>query len=241
VSYLLVFITISTLILIHESGHLLAARWSGIPIARFSVGYGPKVWGTKIGETEYWLSLIPCGGYVLPAVEDEKEFDRLPLGARLGFAVGGPGANILGAFIFWSLISVLRVGLSPQALLILPLQHTWQSIVQIATSLPMLFGQPDRLSGIVGIVTMGGNTVGLDPIRLLQLCAFLNVNLAILNLLPILPLDGGKIAMGILKKLYSPLARLEIPFALTGWAMLMGLVLYATILDISRIVTNIHI
>jgi len=67
------------------------------------------------------------------------------------------------------------------------------------------------------------------------------VNLAILNLLPILPLDGGKIVMGILKKLYSPLARLEIPFALTGWAMLMGLVLYATILDISRIVTNIHI
>ena len=78
-SYLLIFCTVSLLIILHELGHFLAAKRMGIPIARFSVGLGPKVWGFKIGETEYWLSMIPCGGYVLPALEDEEAFDKIPL------------------------------------------------------------------------------------------------------------------------------------------------------------------
>src|SRR5687767_11031879 len=81
-SYLLVFCTISLLITLHELGHLLAARRMGIPIARFSIGFGPKLWGFKIGETEYWLSLIPCGGYVMPALQDDDAFERVPLVKR---------------------------------------------------------------------------------------------------------------------------------------------------------------
>ena len=53
-SYLLIFCIISLLIILHELGHFLVAKRMGIPIARFSVGLGPKVWGFKIGETEYW-------------------------------------------------------------------------------------------------------------------------------------------------------------------------------------------
>ena len=102
-SYLLIFCTVSLLIILHELGHFLAAKRMGIPIARFSVGLGPKVWGFKMGETEYWLSMIPCGGYVMPALKDEEAFDKIPLKSRILFALGGPAANILGAFLCLSL------------------------------------------------------------------------------------------------------------------------------------------
>src|ERR1044071_3895061 len=98
-SYLLIFCTVSLLIILHELGHFLAAKKLGIPIARFSVGLGSKLWGFKIGETEYWLSSIPCGGYVLPAVKDEEAFDKIPLLHRILFSLAGPAANILAAFL----------------------------------------------------------------------------------------------------------------------------------------------
>jgi regulator of sigma E protease len=82
---------------------------------------------------------------------------------------------------------------------------------------------------------MGREHVGMSLYRLLELCAVLNVNLAILNLLPIPPLDGGKILMGALERMCAPTRRLELPSALAGWVALIGLMLYATALDISRI------
>ena len=99
----------------------------------------------------------------------------------------------------------------------------------------MLFSKPDQLSGVVGIVAMGGQHVGMNISRLLHLCLLLNVNLAVLNLLPIPPLDGGKIVMGVIEKICTPLRRLELPLTIAGWVALIGLMLYATALDISRI------
>ena len=75
----------------------------------------------------------------------------------------------------------------------------------------------------------------MNIVRLLQLCVLLNLNLAVLNLLPLPPLDGGKIVMGILEKICAPLRRLELPLTIAGWVVLLGLMLYATALDISRI------
>src|SRR5262245_42170893 len=98
-SYLLIFLTLSLLIVLHELGHLLAAKWLGIPIARFSVGFGPKLWGFKWRDTEYWISLIPCGGYVLPALDNVEAFEQMPLRRRVLFSLGGPVANIIGAFL----------------------------------------------------------------------------------------------------------------------------------------------
>ncbi len=51
-------------IFVHELGHFLAARWRGLKVTRFSIGFGPKIWGWKRGDTEYWISWIPLGGYV---------------------------------------------------------------------------------------------------------------------------------------------------------------------------------
>lgn len=55
---------ISIMIFVHELGHLLAAKWAGVPCHKFSVGFGPRLLGFQWGETEYQLALIPLGGYV---------------------------------------------------------------------------------------------------------------------------------------------------------------------------------
>ncbi len=58
-SYLVTVLLIGLLIFLHELGHLLAARSVGIPIARFSVGFGPVIWSRRIDGVEYCVSLIP--------------------------------------------------------------------------------------------------------------------------------------------------------------------------------------
>jgi regulator of sigma E protease len=234
-SYLLIFCTVSLLIILHELGHLLAAKRMGIPIARFSLGLGPKVWGFKMGETEYWLSMIPCGGYVMPAMKDEEAFDKIPLNRRILFALSGPAANILGAFLCLSLMNIVKLGCSVDSVIYLPLEQIWRMALRIGTAIPLLFSQPDHFSGIVGIVAAGGAQVGLSFVKFLQFSVLLNVNLAVFNLLPILPLDGGKIMMGLLRKIYRPLRRLEVPLTVGGWVLLAGLTLYATALDVARV------
>ena len=234
-SYLLTFCIISLLIILHELGHFLAAKRMGIPIARFSVGLGPKIWGFKIGETEYWLSMIPCGGYVMPALKDEEAFNKIPLKSRILFLLAGPAANILGAFLCLSLMNIVKLGFSVNSVIYLPLEQIGQLAIQIGTAIPLLFSEPEHLSGIVGIVASGGTLVGLSFIKLLQFSVLLNVNLAVFNLLPILPLDGGKIVMGLLRKIYQPLRRLEVPLTVGGWVLLAGLMLYATALDLARV------
>jgi len=234
-SYLLIFCTVSLIIILHELGHFLAAKRLGIPIARFSVGLGRKVWGFKMGETEYWLSLIPCGGYVMPALQDEEAFDKIPLRSRILFFLAGPAANILGAFLCLSLMNMVKLGFSVHAAIYLPLEQICQVALQVGAAIPALFSQPENLSGIVGIVAAGGAYAGLSFVKLLQFSVLLNVNLAIFNLLPILPLDGGKIVMGLLRKICRPLRRLEVPLTVGGWVLLAGLTLYATALDLARV------
>src|SRR5688572_28458550 len=165
-SYLLIFCIISLLIILHELGHFLAAKSMGIPIARFSVGLGPKIWGFKIGETEYWLSMIPCGGYAMPALKDEEAFNKIPLQNRILFLLGGPAANILGAFLCLSLLNIEKLGFSVNYVIYLPLEQIGQMSVQIAVAIPLLVSQPENLSSIVGIVAAGGDYAGLSFVKL---------------------------------------------------------------------------
>ena len=105
-SYLLVAFLLGLLILVHELGHFLAARWVGIPVQRFSVGFGPRLWGFRRGGTDYWLSAVPLGGYVLPEVEDERAYFRIPRARRIVFSLGGPAANLLLPVALFALLNV---------------------------------------------------------------------------------------------------------------------------------------
>ena len=73
------FVTITItgfLILIHELGHFFAARSVGIPIERLSIGFGPVIYSVNRNGVEYVVSLIPLGGYLMPAIESERRLFR---------------------------------------------------------------------------------------------------------------------------------------------------------------------
>ncbi|MEO0211266.1 MAG: RIP metalloprotease RseP [candidate division WOR-3 bacterium] len=108
IAVILTIVLLGLLIIVHELGHFLAARWRGVRVERFSVGFGPKVWGFKRGDTEYMLSAIPLGGYVKMAGDDPEtaegkpdEFLGRPLGDRFLIILAGPIANLALGFLFF--------------------------------------------------------------------------------------------------------------------------------------------
>ena len=234
--YILTVFLIGLLILIHEAGHLIGARLAGIKIEKFSIGFGPRLFSFKRNETEYRLSLIPVGGYVMPAVQDTDEFSKYPLSSRIVFSLAGPLANILCAVIIFASIKLTSSDLTLSSILFVPITETVRIAGLIVVSIPDLFEHPDRLSGVIGIVSHGAKTFSHNATRLASLGALLSINLAIFNLIPIPPLDGGKIFFALLEKVFKPIRRLELPVAVTGWVVLFGLMAYASILDIRNLI-----
>jgi len=234
-NYVIIVFLIGTIILIHEAGHLLAAKLGKLPVKIFSVGFGPRIWGRTRGETEYRLSAIPVGGYVLPDIQEPEDYFGFSVKSRIGFSLGGPLANLVAALVCLFTLDLMAVGFRFPAVFLFPFRQLADLTGQIVMVIPSLFQNPDQLSGVVGIVATGGQQAALDMSKLLTWAALLNINLALLNLLPLMPLDGGKIVMDILPALYPPLRRLHIPMALTGWALIIVLLIYVTVHDISRI------
>ena len=101
-------IALGVLVFVHELGHFLVAKWAGIRVERFSLGYPPKMIGFTRGETEYCISWIPFGGYVKVAgmadVGSEEttgahwEFPSRSVGIRMAVIAAGPAMNFLFAF-----------------------------------------------------------------------------------------------------------------------------------------------
>jgi regulator of sigma E protease len=99
---------IDVLIFVHELGHFIAAKKSGIKVLRFAIGFGPKILGFRRGDTEYCILLLPFGGYVKMAGEnpgeeppEDKEglYNLASVSRRAAVAVSGPMMNILFAVV----------------------------------------------------------------------------------------------------------------------------------------------
>jgi regulator of sigma E protease len=114
-------VVIGILILIHELGHFLVARWAGVGVERFSIGFGPVLLRWRGKETEYCLSVIPMGGYVKMMGEENpleggealpydpaKAFSLKPLWVRFLIVFAGPGMNfVLAAVIFMIVLATV--------------------------------------------------------------------------------------------------------------------------------------
>ena len=107
---LLIFVAIlSILIISHEFGHFIAARWAGIKVEQFAIGFGPAVFKRKIKETDFLICAVPLGGYIRMAGDDRnkckgtpEEFFSKPVGIRAKVVFFGPFFNIvLSLLIFW--------------------------------------------------------------------------------------------------------------------------------------------
>lgn len=107
-----VIIVFGLIIFVHELGHFLAAKAVGVGVERFSLGFGPKIFGKQVGDTEYQLSAIPLGGYVKMVGEEqqeeggtpidiEKSFSHKSLPRRFLIVFAGPFSNIVWAFIIF--------------------------------------------------------------------------------------------------------------------------------------------
>jgi regulator of sigma E protease len=104
-------IVLGVLISFHEFGHFLLAKFFNVMVIRFSLGFGPKLIGKRIGETEYVLSAFPLGGYVKMLGEDDDEeitpedphrsFSTQPVVNRIAIAAAGPIFNFLLAFLLF--------------------------------------------------------------------------------------------------------------------------------------------
>ncbi len=233
-TYLLTIGLIGLLIFVHELGHLLAAQAMGIPVERFSIGFGPVLWRRRFRGVEYCLSAVPLGGYVMPQIEDEAAFFAIPVRKRIVFWLGGPAANFVSAAVLLAVASWMIDGFSLRGALVEPWIQVAGLTGQLLAVIPMLFLEPDKLSGVVGIVSAGKQVMSDGMLSTIRFAVLLNLNLAVFNLLPIAPLDGGKIFCALLEKIHPKLARLHTGMAVVGMLLLLALMLYTTVLDVVR-------
>jgi regulator of sigma E protease len=113
---------IGGLILVHELGHFLVAKALGVKVLRFSIGFGPRAFGFKRGETEYWLAVLPLGGYVKMAGDGTEDpanvppedrgrgyLDQSPW-RRLAISAAGPAMNLVFPLLVFLALAVADNG-----------------------------------------------------------------------------------------------------------------------------------
>lgn len=323
------------LITVHELGHFLAAKGTGMLVTEFSIGFGPRLFQKKVGETLYSLRLCPLGGYNRIAGMEPGEavtprgFNGRPLWARMLVILAGPFMNFLlpfliffGVFAFsgltlpvnepvvgslmegypgaeaglkvgdrlvsingrklekWNDINALVQQNGPEpgqvvidrngterTVVLKPrydgeshrfligvrprVEHRQLSLGESLKTAALAVGKTTvamvdglrkmitgkvraDIAGPIGVAHMAGDVAAQGAVPYLEFMAFLSLNLAVLNLVPIPALDGGQflvlVVEGLLGHALAPKAK-EI-IQMIGVACIVALTIFATMHDL---------
>lgn len=118
-NFLAIVFVFGLLVLIHELGHFLAAKWMGVRVERFSIGFPPRLFGKKVGDTDYCISAIPLGGYVkMSGMIDESmdgnltgadyEFSSKPVWKRIIIITAGVIMNLFLAILILTVVNYTK-------------------------------------------------------------------------------------------------------------------------------------
>jgi membrane-associated protease RseP (regulator of RpoE activity) len=220
---LAVLVALTVLVLIHEGGHLFAARRCGIEASEFFAGFGPVVvaWRTREG-LRVGLKAIPAGGYVtvvgMSATQDvgdvpeARTYRAASRGRRLAVVAAGPVVNVVFGFMLLVGAALVADGLSVPA----AVDDAWHRTAFVATTTLDGIGAvasdlggygeviveptraddaPSRFLSPVGVAQISTDLAATGPGPLIRLMAIASIGLGVMNALPLPPLDGGHAAV----------------------------------------------
>ncbi len=348
-TWVLAIIGIAALIVIHEAGHAIVAKWCGMRVERFSLFFPPIIARKQVGETEFAIGAVPLGGYVrisgqspedvLPEGQEHRSYANRPVWQRMAVIAAGPAANIVAAVILIAsilmfsgisrvepvvgtasltapaagllkpgdrIVAIDGVRGGPEVLVKQTRSHRCSGTAvsgcvastpavvtfkrdgatQIARISPqydskagamrlgfsfsvvkeqigpvdavgrsvkiawqvssgavkgfLAIATPEgrrQVSGIVGVSVVTEQAFSQDVIYALQLLAFISLLIAIVNLFPILPLDGGHLFWLLVEKLRGRPVSQEVLGRATavGLVLVLGLFLIGLSNDIGRL------
>jgi len=119
-------IMLGILVFVHELGHFCVAKFCGVKVLKFSLGFGPRLLSHQYGETEYMICAIPLGGYVqmlgegggeqgedveLTPEEEQRSFSKIPLSRRMAIVAAGPIMNLVLPFMILPLAYMIGINL----------------------------------------------------------------------------------------------------------------------------------
>jgi len=326
------------LITVHELGHFLVAKLTGMKVDEFAVGFGPLIYQNKTPETIYSLRLVPLGGYnkIAGMEADDRDrpdgFNSKPLWARMLVICAGSAMNfILPALLFFvifmssgmdtpvnkAVVGMVSAGQPAAAAGIMPEDKiiaingtqvtTWEDLIntmkangpketvftidragsvrdyKIVPEMNTELGRPligigpkftkrpmgvvesvttsisfeqkiignmltalkrivtghsssAELSGPIGVAQMAGDVASQGVLPLLNFIAFLSINLAIINMLPVPALDGGQLVVLMVEGIRGkPISiKWQERIQMLGFALIILLTLFTTFNDLSR-------
>ncbi len=125
--YLLMILGFSVIVFVHELGHFAVAKWAGVRVERFAVGFGRELFGFTRGETRYSFNVLPLGGYVkmlgqedfddksneLRFKDDPRSFTNKPVGPRMAIVSAGVIMNTIFACLLFMIVFLVGMEKEP--------------------------------------------------------------------------------------------------------------------------------